>query len=734
MSMNMRKTRGFAGAVAAAAGLACTTAFAQVNNPELEVNDSKATATIANSGGAGMANGDYITGTSTGTSTSLGGAVNTADYFRVRTALAPLGVYRHRLALDQVGNAASIRGLNQAAGVIGTTDSTMQTSSTATTPPRMVQWYGFGKGEEVYYRVTGTTSTTGQYRATLSTTPVTITDVVGSIQSGNVTIQTWNIGNTTDTDFWVYDSNFNALSDFGNDDESIAGGGPGTTLQSMCTRNLSAGTYYLALSNYNFANNMPAAADDDFRSGIVLDFPDAAANSSTTATAVNLTFRITSSAGQINVPASRLEAYGILWFRLVVQDNPTIAPTGSGSVNIATADNCGATVATYTVHVTPGANPPSSGLGVVADFSSLGGSSSQMLFDDGTNGDAIPGDNFFAFAQVVNWGTTTGAKTINYTISDNEARTFNGTITGLTVSACTALGACCVNDSCQVVSAPRCNQIDGAYQGDGTNCGTPSYTISTTGSAFEDISGSGTSSTAGNCDDCVQSGIPIGFDFTFFDNTYNTLNVSSNGNIQFTSALTTFTNAAIPTAGTPNNMICPMWDDLNTAIGSGEVYYLTRGSAPNREFIVSWQNVAQFSNTDSNSFQAVLFEGSNNIEFRYGMITPETPAGDYSIGIENITGTVGYAVPGAELGGGFTARMFTFIPGENPCTPQCPWSSGGCIADYNGSGGTPDDADVAAFFEAWNNGDECSDANGSGGTPDDADVAMFFELWNNGGC
>ncbi|NUQ68895.1 MAG: hypothetical protein HUU18_11545 [Phycisphaerales bacterium] len=57
-----------------------------------------------------------------------------------------------------------------------------------------------------------------------------------------------------------------------------------------------------------------------------------------------------------------------------------------------------------------------------------------------------------------------------------------------------------------------------------------------------------------------------------------------------------------------------------------------------------------------------------------------------------------------------------------------------CVADFNNSGGTPDDADVAAFFDAWNAGDACADANGSGGTPDDADVATFFELWNAGGC
>lgn len=55
-----------------------------------------------------------------------------------------------------------------------------------------------------------------------------------------------------------------------------------------------------------------------------------------------------------------------------------------------------------------------------------------------------------------------------------------------------------------------------------------------------------------------------------------------------------------------------------------------------------------------------------------------------------------------------------------------------CQADFNCSGGVPDDADVAAFFEAWNAGDPSADVNGSGGVPDDADVALYFDLWNSG--
>lgn len=62
----------------------------------------------------------------------------------------------------------------------------------------------------------------------------------------------------------------------------------------------------------------------------------------------------------------------------------------------------------------------------------------------------------------------------------------------------------------------------------------------------------------------------------------------------------------------------------------------------------------------------------------------------------------------------------------SPCAP--------CPADFNQSGGTPDDADVAAFLQAWNQGDRCGDVNRSGGTPDDSDIAFFFQQWAAGGC
>lgn len=322
-------------ALAAAAGLACATmAFAQ-NTPEIEPNETKAQATAVL---APMAAGHTLTGNTTGTSTTVAGAAS-ADTFRVKTVVDSPGIYRYRLVLTTTGTAGhigTIRGLNQVAaaqavwaGVIGTagvTDTTIQTSSTTTTPARFNQWYGFGKGEELYYRVTGVATTTADFTATLERLAVTPTSIAGSFAPGFVTLTTLTQGHTTDTELFVYDSNFSPIAGYSNDDEAVAAisgvpGALGTTLQSVLRRNYAAGTYYVAVANFNSCNNLASPSDDDFRTGALMDFPDVLTNTSTTVN-LNTAFSISDGVTTTSVPNTRVGAFDVNWFKFTVGTPP----------------------------------------------------------------------------------------------------------------------------------------------------------------------------------------------------------------------------------------------------------------------------------------------------------------------------------------------------------------------------------------------------------------------------
>jgi predicted extracellular nuclease len=79
-----------------------------------------------------------------------------------------------------------------------------------------------------------------------------------------------------------------------------------------------------------------------------------------------------------------------------------------------------------TVTVTPGKNPGSTGIAVSCDLGPIGGSASQILFDDGTNGDQVAGDNTFSFSTT---DTTPGTQNLTCSFADAEGRSGTTTIT-----------------------------------------------------------------------------------------------------------------------------------------------------------------------------------------------------------------------------------------------------------------------------------------------------------------
>ena len=441
----------------------------------------------------------------------------------------------------------------------------------------------------------------------------------------------------------------------------------------------------------------------------------------------DITVGVENSTGTVGVSIPQQDITSNRAFRFTLTQTCISDPVGAGSLASA-VQNCGDRNALVRVTVTPGLFPTSTGLMVVADASSIGGSATLALNDAGVDGDVTAGDNIFSANVLVSHTIAAGPANFSFSLSDAQGRTGSGSFSG-TISACTALGACCLPTGCESTSIGACVAGGGSFQGVGTPCIVPpGYVVSGTAGAFEDISSVGTVLAQG---DDTTFNVPIGFDFTFYDTaSYSTINVCSNGFASFTSTSTVFTNAAIPSAAAPNDGIYPLWDDFNFSGGAGACYHATLGTAGvDRRFVAQWTNVPQFSQTDSNTFQMVLFE-SGEIEFRYGTVaanfTVGGDAGGATVGVENGDGTIATSIPGSSITSNSGIRLATTAGG--PACSSCP----PCAADYNNDGGV-DGGDIEAFFPAWEASDGCADVNLDGGI-DGGDIEAFFAVWELGGC
>jgi hypothetical protein len=331
----------------------CVAGACDIYKFEVEPNNTKLEASLML-----LEPGQAIVGVSTASTGTADPA--SPDYFLVQTASAPPGIYRHRLTLsnaETVGNSAWIRGLTQTGaaagpwpGPVGTataTESTGQAHQLVGTD-RINIWYGFGKQEQVYYRVSGVASTTGVYVATFDSAPVVPTDL-GNFNAGGIIIDTGGQGHSNDTHVRIWDSNFNPLHGYANDGASINGGAPANlTTTSYLLREYTAGTYYMGIAMGNLATNQGSPCDDNVRTGPMMDFADVAVDTGAQ-TVTDVSFSITDSASTTPFMASRGGRGEIAWFRFTVTG--TIA-TGaccfaSGACDVLTSTNCLAQGGTY---------------------------------------------------------------------------------------------------------------------------------------------------------------------------------------------------------------------------------------------------------------------------------------------------------------------------------------------------------------------------------------------------
>lgn len=150
----------------------------------------------------------------------------------------------------------------------------------------------------------------------------------------------------------------------------------------------------------------------------------------------------------------------------------------------------------------------------------------------------------------------------------------------------------------------------------------------------------------GLSDDNVVGSFPIGFTFNFFGNDYTQFYIGSNGFVTFSAGMPSgcCSGQVLPNASTPNNLIALPWNDLYPPAG-GTVRYETTGVSPNRVLVVSFNGIGHCcSLTDVVTSQVKIFETTNCIEIH--LTTQPRTFGNHTIGIENATGSEGYAAPG----------------------------------------------------------------------------------------
>ncbi len=241
-------------------------------------------------------------------------------------------------------------------------------------------------------------------------------------------------------------------------------------------------------------------------------------------------------------------------------------------------------------------------------------------------------------------------------------------------------GACCVPGGCVFVTEPECSGMGGTFRGAGVPCAVPAqYRVQVQPGGPLDLSGAPVvnllPSVLPNRDDGATQ-VPIGFAFPLFGQFSNTAFVCTNGFVTFGASSTVFENApTLPTVAAPNRAIYGYWDDLDLRT-VGQLRMATLGPPlENPRLVIEWQNVPRFQQTDSNTFQIVLYP-DGVIELRYGAVTP-APLSQATTGIENASGTVGVQVPRELVGDGNRVVRLVPVPEHPACPPEPACGTGG---------------------------------------------------------
>ncbi|MBX2981246.1 MAG: T9SS type A sorting domain-containing protein [Flavobacteriales bacterium] len=244
------------------------------------------------------------------------------------------------------------------------------------------------------------------------------------------------------------------------------------------------------------------------------------------------------------------------------------------------------------------------------------------------------------------------------------------------------------------------------------------------------------------------SGYPIGFDFTYNGEVFDRIGISGQGWIGFGKSADGPTAVAVYTSPSNNASYLPLsnttllandsrrnrvvaagvsggsfnvgtntmpivYDNNYPAYPGAELRYETIGAAPNRVFVVQWLNYGfTISSTDQQyyrrmDFQIRLYEGTNEVEVRYGKAWRSNTTSYLQTGLGGKTAaafkTFGFYDAGNWYGWPYswTAQAdHNGYPGSTEFSQRIPWTGTQGIAPYNNYGtGSAQDFYAATFHE-----------------------------------
>ncbi len=174
--------------------------------------------------------------------------------------------------------------------------------------------------------------------------------------------------------------------------------------------------------------------------------------------------------------------------------------------------------------------------------------------------------------------------------------------------------------------------------------------------------------------------VPFANGWRFFAERRNQFYIGANGVMGINPAgLDGKFNSFFPATDGPNGVVAPLWDDWVPANSSTAIFYFVRGSAPNREWVVTWEDLYHIANVAARaSFQVVIKEAptnqNNEILFQYRTVTDDGEFGagrSATVGIEDRFGFVGgmYSSNGTRWITGQRAILYSTNPPPDTLNP-----------------------------------------------------------------